>query len=181
MSEHSSISEFAACTRNGPETCFEERSDAVKVGLMSRIFVVFFGFSDFLGFRLVFGVMSSGIVLDTRSVFLNAWMAVQDLYYGRTFWEFMSKLWADISVYFMIFNLLQVLVVIFGCRSQTSVSMVTRYFLCKVAMSGVGPGTELMDLSQICGHSFDIFWFRTTISAGFRAVTMVGGLPRAFR
>ena len=88
LSEQGSISELAACTRRGSRRCVEERSGATKVGFHGSAFCSDFRIFGFSGFCLHVDPRSSGIVLYTRAVFLNAEMTVQDLYYGQILMNF---------------------------------------------------------------------------------------------
>ena len=55
---------------------WEKAPDTSRSGFMGRIFCRIFGFSGFSDFRLDVGVMSPGIVQETRAVFPNAGVGV---------------------------------------------------------------------------------------------------------
>ena len=162
---------------------------------MGRISGRILGFFGFSGFLVDSGLMSSGLVLGTRPVFLKAAMIVQELHPGSIFVFFLSNLWAVFCCVFIVFCFLFDFAVFgsFGVFfSWLNIYIYIYIYIyifawlrCVLGCSGacleLSGGPDWCHFLTIHAHIVGIFGFGTTISACFRAVTMVDALPRAFR
>ena len=89
--------------RELPKHVLKKYVVGTRSGFMGRISGRILGFFGFSGFLVDSGLMSSGLVLGTRPVFLKAAMIVQELHPGSIFVFFLSNLWAVFCCVFIVF------------------------------------------------------------------------------
>ena len=150
--------EFDACTRRASDTQVGKSIVRSRSGIMGRIFSRIFSFSDFSRFRSDFGLMSSGIVLDTSAVFTNAGLIVLDLHSGLMFVNVGRIVGPDLFVDFRIFGFISLFCLEFGLVSPFVVPCTRSVFSnAGRTVQDLHHGSILIILVVFAGRNFAAF------------------------